>query len=71
MSDLIYYNPREACIEIHGKFGHTERNAIYRRLNNGTFKPLEEATGFKILKDNNRYMIPGGLVKEIRRQGGL
>jgi len=43
---------------------------MYRYLQHEVFKPLEEKSGFKILKSGNRYLIPGGLVKAIKEQAG-
>ena len=70
MSDSIFFTPEELAVELWGKFTYKEKNTLYRYLRHDVFKPLEESSGFKILKDSNRYLIPGGLVKAIKEQAG-
>ncbi len=70
MSDQIFYSPPEAAKEIWGRYGHRERHQIYRFLKNDVFAPIEEKSGYKILRSGNRYLIPGGLVKAIKEQAG-
>lgn len=70
MSDQIFYSPPEAAKEIWGQYGHREKHKMYRYLQHEVFKPIEEQSGFKILKSGNRYLIPGGLVKAIKEQAG-
>tara|TARA_R110000765_G_scaffold77709_3_gene152817 strand:- start:5096 stop:5308 length:213 start_codon:yes stop_codon:yes gene_type:complete len=70
MSDSIFFTPEELAVELWGQFTYKEKNTLYRYLRHDVFKPLEESSGFKILKDSNRYLIPGGLVKAIKEQAG-
>ena len=70
MSEQIFYTPEELAVELWGKFTYKQKNTLYRYLRKDVFKPLEDASGFKILKDSNRYLIPGGLVKAIKEQAG-
>ena len=70
MSDPIFLTPPQVARELWGDFSYKEKNTIYRYLRHDVFKPLEESTGYKILKDGNRYLIPGGLVKAIKEQAG-
>ena len=70
MSDSIFFTPEELAVELWGQFTYKEKNTLYRYLRHDVFKPLEESSGFKILKDSNRYLIPGGLVKAIKDQAG-
>ena len=70
MNEKVFISPKELAKEIWGVFGYREKNAIYRYLKNGVFAPIEEKTGFKILKDGNRFLIPNGLAKAIKEQRG-